>query len=86
MRNQKYSGPDTRTRINKAIRAPELRVVGPEHARGPHRPQDGVAAAAPGLALPEEREVVRRIDRAGVSCVERRLHVRVPAFDKLAPA
>lgn len=30
MRNQKYSGPDTRTRINKAIRAPELRVVGPD--------------------------------------------------------
>ncbi len=28
--NRRYSGPDTRTRINKAIRAPELRVVGPE--------------------------------------------------------
>ena len=27
---RKYSGPDTRTRINKAIRASELRVVGPE--------------------------------------------------------
>lgn len=27
---RKFSGPDTRTRINKAIRAPELRVVGPE--------------------------------------------------------
>lgn len=27
---RKYSGPDTRTRINKAIRAPELRVVGPD--------------------------------------------------------
>ena len=28
--NKRYSGPDTRTRINKAIRAPELRVIGPE--------------------------------------------------------
>jgi translation initiation factor IF-3 len=28
--NRKFSGPDTRTRINKAIRAPELRVIGPE--------------------------------------------------------
>lgn len=28
--NQGYRGPDTRTKINKAIRAPELRVVGPE--------------------------------------------------------
>jgi translation initiation factor IF-3 len=28
--NRRYSGPDTRTRINKAIRAPELRVIGPE--------------------------------------------------------
>lgn len=27
---RKYLGPDTRTRINKAIRAPELRVVGPK--------------------------------------------------------
>lgn len=27
---RRFSGPDTRTRINKAIRAPELRVVGPE--------------------------------------------------------
>ena len=27
---RKYRGPDTRTRINKAIRAAELRVVGPE--------------------------------------------------------
>jgi translation initiation factor IF-3 len=27
---RKYSGPDTRTRINKAIRASELRVVGPD--------------------------------------------------------
>lgn len=27
---RRYSGPDTRTRINKAIRAAELRVVGPE--------------------------------------------------------
>jgi len=26
----RYSGKDTRTKINKAIRAPELRVVGPE--------------------------------------------------------
>jgi translation initiation factor IF-3 len=28
--NRRFSGPDTRTRINKAIRAPELRVIGPE--------------------------------------------------------
>lgn len=28
--NRKFSGPDTRTRINKAIRALELRVIGPE--------------------------------------------------------
>lgn len=28
--NRRYSGPDTRTKINKAIRAPELRVIGPE--------------------------------------------------------
>lgn len=28
--NRKYSGPDTRTRINQAIRAPELRVIGPD--------------------------------------------------------
>lgn len=27
---RRFSGPDTRTRINKAIRAPELRVVGPD--------------------------------------------------------
>jgi translation initiation factor IF-3 len=27
---RKFSGPDTRTRINKAIRAAELRVVGPD--------------------------------------------------------
>ena len=27
---RRYSGPDTRTKINQAIRAPELRVVGPE--------------------------------------------------------
>ena len=27
---RKFSGPDTRTRINHAIRAPELRVIGPE--------------------------------------------------------
>ncbi|MCD5381441.1 MAG: translation initiation factor IF-3 [Candidatus Pacebacteria bacterium] len=27
---RRYSGPDTRTRINKAIRASELRVVGPD--------------------------------------------------------
>ena len=27
---RRFSGPDTRTRINKAIRAPELRVIGPE--------------------------------------------------------
>jgi translation initiation factor IF-3 len=27
---RRYQGPDTRTRINKAIRAPELRVIGPE--------------------------------------------------------
>ncbi len=27
---RRYSGPDTRTRINKAIRASELRVIGPE--------------------------------------------------------
>jgi len=27
---QRFSGKDTRTKINKAIRAPELRVVGPE--------------------------------------------------------
>lgn len=27
---RRFSGKDTRTRINKAIRAPELRVVGPE--------------------------------------------------------
>jgi translation initiation factor IF-3 len=26
----KFRGPDTRTRINQAIRAPELRVIGPE--------------------------------------------------------
>jgi len=28
--NKRFSGKDTRTRINKAIRAPELRVIGPE--------------------------------------------------------
>ena len=28
---RRYSGPDTRTKINKAIRAPELRVVGPDN-------------------------------------------------------
>ncbi len=28
--SRRFSGKDTRTRINKAIRAPELRVVGPE--------------------------------------------------------
>ena len=28
--NRRYSGPDTRTRINQAIRAPELRVIGPD--------------------------------------------------------
>ena len=28
---RKYRGPDTRTRINKAIRASELRVVGPDN-------------------------------------------------------
>jgi translation initiation factor IF-3 len=28
--NRKYTGPDTRTRINQAIRAPELRVIGPD--------------------------------------------------------
>lgn len=28
--NRTFSGPDTRTRINKAIRATELRVIGPE--------------------------------------------------------
>jgi translation initiation factor IF-3 len=28
---QKYRGPDTRTKINQAIRAPELRVVGPDN-------------------------------------------------------
>lgn len=28
--NRGFRGPDTRTRINKAIRAPELRVIGPE--------------------------------------------------------
>lgn len=28
--NQRFPGKDTRTRINKAIRAPELRVIGPE--------------------------------------------------------
>lgn len=27
---RRFLGPDTRTRINKAIRAPELRVIGPE--------------------------------------------------------
>lgn len=27
---RRFSGPDTRTKINKAIRAPELRVIGPE--------------------------------------------------------
>ena len=27
---RRYSGPDTRTKINKAIRASELRVIGPE--------------------------------------------------------
>lgn len=28
--NHRFSGKDTRTRINKAIRAPELRVIGPD--------------------------------------------------------
>lgn len=28
--NRKFSGPDKRTKINQAIRAPELRVIGPE--------------------------------------------------------
>lgn len=28
--HRRFSGKDTRTRINKAIRAPELRVIGPE--------------------------------------------------------
>lgn len=28
---RRYSGPDTRTKINQAIRAPELRVVGPNN-------------------------------------------------------
>tara|TARA_B100000508_G_scaffold31981_1_gene24554 strand:+ start:1855 stop:2535 length:681 start_codon:yes stop_codon:yes gene_type:complete len=28
--NRRFSGPDTRTRINQAIRASELRVIGPE--------------------------------------------------------
>ena len=28
--NKQFAGKDTRTRINQAIRAPELRVIGPE--------------------------------------------------------